>query len=260
MRPNHVRVIVVAALASLTGCMAAPPGGADFADVVLVPPPPDKALVVVFRNHADPRKLAARIQVDGTEVMRLPEESFGLALVTPGAQKPIALQWPPISATPGWAGVGDWTAGSTYYYELTGSAGHGFYFRSQLIPTDPRLAELKMRACCWLVTEQKDSGLVRPGAAQSPPARAAAVSFEAVKAGMLQKEVIDLIGLPDEITSDYTGKGRNPFSFSSDTFREYWIYSGTGYVAFSLNEYSNTSRVVQTLTDGTAKAKVKARP
>jgi len=260
MRSNHLRVIVIAALASLAGCLAAPPGGADFAEVVLTPPPPDKALVVVFRNHADPRKLAARILVDGAEVMRLPEESFGVALVTPGTQKPLALQWPPISGTPGWAGAGDWTAGSTYYYELTGTAGHGFYFRSQLIPTDPRLAELKMRACCWLITEQKDSGLVHPGTPPPAPARSAAVSFDAVKEGMLQKEVIDLIGLPDEVTSDYTGKGRNPFSFSSDTFREYWIYSGTGYVAFSLNEYSNTSRVVQALPDGTAKAKEKVRP
>jgi hypothetical protein len=244
----------------LAGCMAAPPGGADFAEITLAPPPADKALVVVFRNHADPRGLAGRIEIDGAEVMRLPELSFGVALVAPGGSRPLALAWPPISATPGWSGTGDWTAGTTYYYELTGTAGHGFYFRSQLIPTDPRLAELKMRACCWLITEQKDSPLVRAGSPPATPARAATVSFDAVKPGMLQKEVIDLIGVPDEVTSDYTGSGRNPFSFSSDTFREYWIYSGTGYVAFSLNEYSNTSRVVQALVDGTAQAKEKRRP
>lgn len=254
------RGVIGATLTLLAGCMAAPPGGADFAEVMLATPPADKALVVVFRNHADPRGLAARIHVEGTEVMRLPEESFGLAVVTPGAQQPLALVWPPISGTPGWTGTGDWAAGSTYYYELTGTAGHGFYFRSQLIPTDPRLAALKMQACCWLITAQKDHELVRAGTPASPAPRTVAVSFDAVKEGMLQKEVIDLIGLPDEVTSDYTGSGRNPFSFSTDTFREYWIYSGTGYVAFSLNEYTNTSRVVKALVDGQAKAKPKVRP
>jgi hypothetical protein len=254
-----LRVAAGAVFATLAGCMAAPPGGADFAQVTLASAPPDKALVVVFRNHADPHGLAARIQIDGSEVMRLPEKSFGLALAAPGGSRPIALVWPPVSGTPGWSGTGDWTAGTTYYYELTGTAGHGFYFRSQLIPTDPRLAALKMRACCWLITEQKAHELVHAGAPPASPARAGAVSFAAVKEGMLQKEVIDLIGLPDEITSDYTGKGNNPFSFSSDTFREYWIYSGTGYIAFSLNEYSNTSRVVKALVDGEAKAKVKQR-
>jgi hypothetical protein len=254
------RAAVCAALALLAGCVAAPPAGADFAEVTLAAPPPDQALIVVFRNHADPRGLAARIQIDGTEVMRLPEESFGLALAAPGGARPIALGWPPISGTPGWSGTGDWAAGSTYYYELRGTAGHGFYFRSQLIPTDPRLAELKMRACCWLITEQKAHDLVRAGTPPPTPARTEVVSFDALKEGMLQKEVIDLIGVPDEVSSDYTGSGRNPFSFSSDTFREYWIYAGTGYVAFSLNEYTNTSRLVKAVTDAAAKTKEKRRP
>jgi hypothetical protein len=249
-----------AVLAALAGCMASPPGGADFAEITLAPPPPDKSLVVVFRNHADPSGLAARIQVQGVEVMRLPEESFGLALVDPAPEQRIELVWPPLSGTPGWDGTGDWAAGKTYYYELTGTAGHGFYFRSQLIPTDPRLAELKMQACCWLITPQKGHELVRAGAAPPLPPRTAAVSFEGVKEGMLQKEVIDLIGLPDEVSSDYTGSGRNPFSFSADTFREYWTYSGTGFIAFSLNQYTNTSRVVKAQADGTAIAKPKRRP
>jgi hypothetical protein len=250
---------VLLATIALSGCIAAPPGGADFAEVVLAAPPSDKALVVVFRNHADPTGLAARILIDGSEMMRLPEESFGLAVVDPG-QPTLELVWPPLSGTPGWDGTGDWAAGATYYYELTGTAGHGFYFRSQLIPTDPRLATLKMQACCWLITAQKDHELVRAGAPPAPPPRAGAVSFEGVKEGMLQKEVIDALGLPDEVSSDYTGSGRNPFSFSADTFREYWVYSGTGYIAFSLNQYTNTSRVVQALADGSAKSKPKERP
>jgi hypothetical protein len=150
------------ALMLLCGCLAAPPTGADFAEVTLAPPPADQALIVVFRDHADPRGIAARIEIGEAEVMRLPEQSFGLALAAPGTQT-LRLRWPPASGTPGWEGSGDWTAGATYYYELTGTAGHGFYFRSQLTPLDSRLAELKMRACCWLNTEQKGSEIVRAG-------------------------------------------------------------------------------------------------
>ena len=253
------RAATLAALSLLGGCLAAPPTGADFAEVTLAPPPADQALIVVFRDHADPRGLAARVEIAGAEVMRLPEESFGLALAAPGTQT-LALRWPPASGTPGWEGTGEWTAGATYYYELTGTAGHGFYFRSQLTPLDSRLAELKMRACCWLITEQKASAMVRAGATPVPPPRTVRVSLEGLKEGMLQKDVIDLLGIPDEVSSSYTGSGRNPFSFSSDTFREYWTYAGSGYVAFSRNEYSNTSRVVQVVPDGKAKSKPKERP
>jgi hypothetical protein len=254
-----LRSTTLTALLLLTGCLAAPPTGADFAEVTLASPPGDQALVVVFRDHADPRGLAARIEIGGAEVMRLPEESFGIALATPGTQT-LALRWPRASGTPGWEGTGDLTAGATHYYELTGTAGHGFYFRSQLTPLDSRLAELKMRACCWLNTAQKDSQLVRAGAPPPPQARASAVSLDRLKEGMLQKEVLDLLGVPDEVSSDYTGSGRNPLSFSADTFREYWTYAGSGYVAFSRNEYSNTSRVVQVMPDGKARSKPKERP
>jgi hypothetical protein len=248
-----------AAVWLLCGCLAAPPTGADFAEVTLAPPAADQALIVVFRDHADPRGIAARIEIDETEVMRLPEQSFGLTLVAPGTQT-LTLRWPPASGTPGWEGPGDFTAGTTYYYELTGTAGHGFYFRSQLTLLDPRLAELKMRACCWLNTEQKDSALVRTGAPPPPTARTRVVSFDGLKEGMLQKEVLDLLGVPDEVSSDYTGSGRNPLSFSADTFREYWTYADSGYVAFSRNEYSNTARVVKVMPDGKASSKPKERP
>jgi hypothetical protein len=257
--PTPARFALVACLAVLGGCMAAPPAGPDYSEVTLASPPAGKALVVVFRNHAMPSKLAARIHVDGVEVMRLSELSFGLTVVDPGT-RPLRLQWPPASGTPGWEGASDFAADTTYFYELTGTAGHGFYFRSQLIPTDPRLADLKMRACCFLNSAEADATLLRAVAPPEPPARTGTVSFDAIMEGMLQKEVIDLIGVPDEVSSDITGHGKNPFSFSADTFREFWTYDGTGYIAFSLNEYTNTSRVVQTAKDGEAKSKPKKRP
>jgi hypothetical protein len=246
-------------LVTLTGCIAAPPEGPAYDEVALAAAPPDKAMLVVFRAHAEPTGLAARIYVGEDEVMRLPQQAFGVAVVEPG-EHPLALKWPPASATPGWEGNGSWIAGNTYYYELTGTAGRGFYFRSQLGETDARLADVKMRACCQLNTEQMGNSLVL---AAPPPASATPlkrdVSLAVVKAGMLPKEVLDLLGAPDAVSSKYTGAGKNPFSFSADTFREYWEYAGVGYVAFSHNNYNNTSRVIETAVGDAPKRKAPAK-
>jgi hypothetical protein len=251
----HGRLGILIAMFVLTGCLAAPPKGPDFDAVTLAAAPADKALLVVFRAHAEPTGLAARIYVGDDEVMRLPEEAFGVAVVEPG-DHPLALAWPPASATPGWEGNGSWAAGQTYYYELTGTAGRGFYFRSQLGEMDARLADVKMRACCRLNTDQMGTGAVL---ATPPPAPVATakrdVSFAAIKAGMLPKEVIDLIGPPDSVSSKYTGAGKNPFSFSADTFREYWGYAGVGFVAFSHNNYNNTPRVIETAAGDAPRSK-----
>lgn len=255
-----IRVVTVGvAMFALAGCLAAPPKGPEYSDVTLAPAPADKALLVVFRAHAEPTGLAARIYVGEDEVMRLPQQAFGIAVVDPG-DHPLALEWPPASGTPGWEGNGSWIVGNTYYYELTGTAGQGFYFRSQLGETDARLADVKMRACCQLNTEQMGNAAVLatpPPAPDTPLKRD--VSLAIIKPGMLPKEVLDLLGAPDAVSSKSTGAGKNPFSFSADTFREYWEYAGVGYVAFSLNNYNNTSRVVETAPGDAPKRKEPAK-
>jgi hypothetical protein len=252
------KLALAVAIFMLAGCLAAPPKGPQFAEITLATAPADKVRLVVFRAHAEPTGLAARILVGTDEVMRLPQQAFGVAVVEPG-DHPFALQWPPASATPGWQGNGNWTAGNTYYYELTGTAGRGFHFRSQLGETDARLAEVKMNACCRLVTEQMGGAavLATPPPAVSPQKRD--VPLAAIKAGMLPKEVLDLLGAPDAVSPKYTGAGKNPFSFSADTFREYWEYAGVGYVAFSQNNYNNTARVVETAEGDAPKRKPSAR-
>jgi len=247
------------AIFALAGCMAAPPKGPEFDTVTLAAAPADKAMLVVFRAHAEPTALAARIYVGHDEVMRLPQAAFGVAVVAPG-DHPLALEWPPASGTPGWEGNGTWLAGQTYFYELTGTAGQGFHFRSQLGETDARLADVKMRACCQLNTEQMGNSAVLA----TPPTTLAAplrreVSLEVIKAGMSPNEVLDLLGAPDAVSSKYTGAGKNPFSFSADTFREYWEYAGVGFVAFSRNNYNNTSRVVETAAGEAPKRKEPAK-
>ena len=99
------KLALLVAMVALTGCLAAPPKGPEYSDVTLAPAPAGKALVVVFRAHAEPTGLAARIFVGEDEVMRLPQQSFGVAVVDPG-DHPLALQWPPASGTPGMRGSG----------------------------------------------------------------------------------------------------------------------------------------------------------
>jgi hypothetical protein len=252
------KLVLFAAVATLTGCTAAPPKGPEFAAISIGTAPAGKAQIVVFRAHAEPTGLAARIIVGQDEVMRLPQQAFGVSTVEPG-DHPFALRWPSASGTPGWDGTVSWAAGTTYYYELTGTSGRGFYFRSQLGETDARLAVVKLRACCRLNTEQMGNSavLATPPAPLEPQKRD--VSLAAIKAGMLPKEVLDVLGAPDAVSSKYTGAGKNPFSFSADTFREYWEYTGVGYVAFSLNNYSNTARVVETAAGDAPKRKPPAQ-
>ena len=251
---NLAAATLLLAATTLAGCLAAPPKGPEYDTITLAPPPADKAMLVVFRSYAEPTGLAASIFVDDLEVMKLPQESFGIALVSPG-EHPFAMEWPRASATPGWDGkTAQWEAGRTYFYELTGTAGRGFYFRSQVAEIDPRLADIKMRECCKLNTDQMGNAAVLGTPPPAPAAPAARdISFGGIKAGMLQKEVIDLIGVPDSVASKTTAKGKNPLGFSPDTLREYWGYAGVGYVVFTHNNYNNTSRVVETTADATAK-------
>jgi hypothetical protein len=244
----------------LTGCLAAPPSGPDYREMSIAPPPPDKALVVVFRNHADPSGLAGKIDIADVEVMQLPEASFGFALAPTGEQA-LALRWPAASGTPGWEGTADWAGGQTYYYELTGTAGHGFYFRSQLTLVDARLAQVKLNACCKLNTPQIGApSIVAAAADAGSPGPKRAASLAVIKPGMLQREVIDLIGAPDGFSSKYTGAAKNPLSFSADTFREYWSYAGVGFVVFSRNQYNDTARVIEIIADATARKADPATP
>jgi hypothetical protein len=246
---NGLRPLYLCAVLSLAGCAAAPTGP-KFAEMALPQPPPDKAVLVVFRDYAEPTALAAKIDVDGTQVFEVPQKAFAYATVEPGKHE-FALRWPAASGTPGWKGDAEWQAAQTYYYHLQGSAGHGFYFKSSLAAADAGLARATMKSCCRLITALKESALL----ATNQPDQAAAqrnVSFAAVKKDMLTEDVIAAIGSPDHVSNTSTGKLANPFYFGSDTRHVSWSYTGAGFVVFSRNAYTGVLRVIETKEDAKA--------
>ena len=240
------RPLCLCAVLSLAGCAAAPTGP-KFAEMALPQPPADKAVLVVFRDYAEPTALAAKIDVDGKQIFEVPQKAFAYATVDPGKHA-FALRWPAASGTPGWSGDAEWQAAQTYYYHLQGSAGHGFYFKSSLDVADAALAQATMKSCCRLITAQKESAVL----ATSQPEQAAAkrnVSFAGIKKDMLTEEVIAAIGAPDHVSNTSTGKLANPFYFGSDTRHVSWSYTGTGFVVFSRNAYTGALRVIETKED-----------
>lgn len=246
---SGIRHIYMMCVLGLAGCAAAPTGP-KFAEMVLPRPPEDKALLVVYRDYAEPTKLAAKIDVDSAQVFQLPQESFAHAIVAPGKHA-LALRWPAASGTPGWKGDVEWQPGQTYFYQLRGSSGHGWYFQSGLDATDERLARVMMNDCCRLITEQKASAALASDP-QAMAVRQRTVNLVNIKQEMLPDEVMAAIGAPDHVSSESTGKKGMPFYFGSDTRRVSWSYSGVGYVVFSRNEYNGELRVFETKADGKA--------
>lgn len=240
------RVAVIVGALALAGCAAAPTGP-KFGEMVLPQPPQDKAVLVVYRDYAEPTKLAAKIDVDGAQVFELPQTAFAHAIVPPGKHA-LALRWPAASGTPGWKDDAEWQPGQTYYYQLRGSSGHGWYFKSGLDATDERLARTQMKDCCRLITELKSTATLATSPQEQPRDRRT-INLANLKPEMLPEEVMAAIGAPDHVSSESTGKKGIPFYFGSDTRRVSWSYAGVGYVVFSRNEYTGTLRVVETKAD-----------
>jgi len=236
-------------LLGLAGCAAAPTGP-KFTEMVLPQPPQDKAMIVVFREYAEPTALAGKVDVDATQLFEVPQQGFAHAPVDPGKHA-LALRWPSASGTPGWQGEAEWESGKTYYYQLRGSSGMGWHFKSGLDLVDIGLAHATMKNCCRLITPQKENAVL----ATNPPGTKSSqrsVDFANVKQGMLADEVVAVIGSPDHVSSASTGKKGIPFYFGTDTRRISWSYTGAGFVVFTRNEYTGVLRVVETKADAQA--------
>ena len=244
-----LRLIALCGALALAGCAAAPTGP-KFAEMVLPQPPQDQALIVVYREYAEPTALGAKIDVDGTQIFDIPQTGFAHAIVAPGKHA-LALRWPAASGTPGWQGEAEWNAGQTYYYQLRGSSGMGWHFKSGLDPVDAGLAHATMKTCCRLITPLKESAVLATNATSKQSSKRM-INFANVRQDMLPDEVIAAIGAPDHVSSESTGKKGVPFYFGTDTRRTSWSYTGAGFVVFSRNEYTGVLRVVETKEDAGA--------
>ena len=121
---------------------------------------PGKALVYVFRKHAEPTMWSTSILVDDRELASLSQGGFTWAYVTPG-QHAVRGVWPTGSGQRDSVINLDVQAGGTYFLELTGIArmtGVGptvggqttVYYRmgSGLNEWRPEAAEPIVAGCC----------------------------------------------------------------------------------------------------------------
>ncbi|NEW61531.1 hypothetical protein GSY74_09575 [Sulfurovum sp. bin170] len=62
-------------------------------------------------------------------------------------------------------------------------------------------------------------------------------SFSYIQKGMSSKEVVALLGKPNDVTRKVTKKAFNPFYFGSDRFRSTYYYRGLGRIEFNISSH-----------------------
>ena len=252
-------IIVLTYIIVIAGC-ASTPQGPGFNQLVLPEPSEDEGLLVVFRDYAEPTGLVAKILGPEDSVLfALPQKSFAYVLLAPGEHS-VEVKWPALSGTPGWSGKVEVKGGEASYYQLVGSTGSGFYFKSSLKPLSPELAGANLNLCCKLVTEMKDQAKIKTEPTDTQPAhkqlankRGASIDkdkyFDSLEVGMLPEQVIKLVGAPSKMANKSTGKMWIPFYFGPDTRRTYWSYKGIGYVVFTRNDYTASEKLIEVKYD-----------
>ena len=103
----------------LTGCATVE--GPSFQEARPASVAPGKALVYVFRKHAEPTMWSTAIRIGDRELATLSQGGFTWAYVTPGKYT-IRGVWPAISSQNDSVIDLDIEAGRTYFVELTGIA------------------------------------------------------------------------------------------------------------------------------------------
>jgi hypothetical protein len=254
-----MKKIVLFAISLLMVACASVPQGPQFSKVSLPAPDEGKAVLVVYRDYAEPTAVNATIFAGKNELFSLPQKSFAYVMLEQGSYS-MRLKWPVLSGTPGWEGEINLNEAKTYYYQLKGSAGGGFYYRSSLGHNSAPLALANLKLCCKLITELKDQATLKtPGSPTAMksltgilPVETVAENFKKLEVGMSPKEVFSITGSPSKISSRSTGKQWIPFYFGSDSRRTYWSYKGVGYAVFSRNKYTGNKKLVETRLDTSA--------
>ena len=232
----------------LTACGTIP-GGPQFSEISVPVPSAEKALIIVYRDYAEPTALDATLLIGGKEVFALSQKSFAFAEIEPGDHT-LEIKWPAVSMTPGWQGNDVFEVDKTYYYQLVGSSGGGFFFKSKLSAQSEQLASASLFLCCRLITKLKNQvTLATKVSANKNPKGDFTGVFEKLKVGMSPEDVIQLAGKPDRMNLESTGKNLIPFYFGTDTLRSYWSYTGVGFVVFTRNEYTGSLKLLETKHD-----------
>lgn len=151
-------------LGLMAGCASTPPGP-TYAEAHIPSPPPDKALVYVFRKYAEPTAWDASIKIDSVVGASLSQGTFTVAKLKPGTHA-INAVWAGLSGQRDSEITLDVKAGETYFIELTGisqlagwapiaglgpAAGLQYRMGSGLAELPKEAGELRLGECCKLV-------------------------------------------------------------------------------------------------------------
>ena len=81
----------------------------------------DKAVLFIFRDHAEPLAWVAYLEIENTKIASLRQNSFTWLYVTPG-KKNIKYMWPILAGMPSVKFEYEFEAGKTYAFEMTGKS------------------------------------------------------------------------------------------------------------------------------------------
>ncbi len=153
----YVRIACLLGLfVMITSCATVTPGRA-YSESKAVEIKADQALVVMFREDAQPENWGATIYIDNKEVCTLNQGRYTWVYAKPG-KRGIKAVWSGMSGQRDSYISLDMSAGKTYYLDLTGilqSAGatlmHMHYrVGSSLGIVNPEAAEARLTKCCKL--------------------------------------------------------------------------------------------------------------
>jgi hypothetical protein len=144
----------------LVGCAAGPTSTTQVAAPTA--PPAGKALVVVYRQYAEPTAWSTTVLANSKEVASLGQKTFTWLAVAPGALQ-LKASWPLLSSQRDSTIDLDLVSGRVYYVEVTGvskvvgsevvGTGVGIRYKvgSGMIERAPETAAPTIGSCCTAI-------------------------------------------------------------------------------------------------------------
>jgi hypothetical protein len=118
------RFAFLGTLAFVQGCVSVQ--GPSYSESQHSEVKPSSAIVYIFRENALPWAVSVRMDIDGEEVVALPNESFTWVYLKPG-DRTISQTWPGLSGQKPSSMRFTAEAGQIYYVEVTGISRIGGY-------------------------------------------------------------------------------------------------------------------------------------
>ncbi len=154
---KHVLMLVICT--TLVGACAVSPSAPSYSEA----PNPDmssgKAILYVYREHAEPTAWSATLSMDDKELVALAEKGFSWIYINPGKHR-FKISWPLLAGMPKNEFESEFEKDKVYVFEMKGrvdivgmqgmtvlAAG-----KTSLMPVEPDAAKSIMTKCCRFVS------------------------------------------------------------------------------------------------------------